>query len=224
MMILSNAWPPKSTFAFLLLMQLFVGNVGFAADVKILENFESDKEGAFPLKWRAKSSEGQKIYRVEAEASNRFLHAQSHNQAVQIALEHIIDPKSQRRLAWRWRVQTFPVGADERLADKHDAAAQVYVIFDNQYWPRVIKYIWSAALPAGSRFSHPLYGRGYVAVVRNGSAGKNKWYSEESNFYDGYRTFFGTEPGKVQGIAILTSSDSTKSSASADYDDFELLP
>ncbi len=28
MMILSNAWPPKSTFAFLLLTQLFVGNVG----------------------------------------------------------------------------------------------------------------------------------------------------------------------------------------------------
>jgi hypothetical protein len=61
-------------------------------------------------------------------------------------------------------------------------------------------------------------------VVRNGSAEKNQWYNEEINFYDDYRSIFGTEPGKVQGIAILTSSDSTKSSASADYDDFELLP
>jgi len=206
-------------------MQLFVGNVSFAANVKVLENFESDKAGTFPLKWRAKSSDGQKIYRVKAETGNRFLHAQSNNQAAQIALEHIVDPNLQRRLSWRWRVQTFPIGADERLAEKHDAAAQVYVIFDNQYWPRVIKYkLWSAALPARSRFSHPLYGRGYVVVVRNGSAEKNQWYNEEINFYDDYRSIFGTEPGKVQGIAILTSSDSTKSSASADYDDFELLP
>jgi homospermidine synthase len=35
---------------------------------------------------------------------------------------------------------------------------------------------------------------------------------------------FGEEPGKVQGIAILSSSDLTKSLAIADYDDFILLP
>lgn len=190
----------------------------------LLENFEQYSEGSYPAKWRGKNNAAQKIYRIESESGNRFLRAETHNQGVQIALEHIVDAKELRRLAWRWRVHTFPTGADERLGAKHDAAAQVYVIFDNQYWPRVIKYVWSALLPVGSRFVHPLYNRGHVAVLRSGPAETNKWFSEEINFYDDYRAFFGSEPGKVQGIAIISSSDSTKSRASADFDDFVLLP
>jgi hypothetical protein len=52
----------------------------------------------------------------------------------------------------------------------------------------------------------------------------DKWCDEEVNFYEDYKRFFGSEPGKVQGIGILTSSDATKSVASADYDDFVLFP
>jgi hypothetical protein len=43
------------------------------------------------------------------------------------------------------------------------------------------------------------------------------------NLYRDYKVFFGEEPGEVQGIAVKTSSDSTKSIAVADYDDFSLL-
>jgi len=32
------------------------------------------------------------------------------------------------------------------------------------------------------------------------------------------------EPGAVLGFALMTSADSTKSAAEADYDDFQLLP
>jgi len=63
-----------------------------------------------------------------------------------------------------------------------------------------------------------------LLVLRSGSAEPNQWIAQEINFYDDYRTFFGSEPGKVQGIAIISSSDSTQSSASADFDDFVLLP
>ena len=194
------------------------------AATTLLDNFEQYSEGVFPAKWRGKNSDAQNIYRIESERGNRFLHAQSNNQGVQLALERIVDPIDLRRLAWRRRVHTFPNGADERIGAKHDAAAQVYVIFDNQYWPRVIKYVWSAALPAGSRFNHPLYNRGHVVILRSGPADKNQWFNEEINFYDDYRSFFGSEPGKFQGIAVLSSSDSTKSTASADFDDFTLLP
>ena len=97
-------------------------------------------------------------------------------------------------------------------------------MFDNQFWPRVIKYVWSASLPVGTSLTNPLYSRGKVLVLRNGQSDKNKWYDEEVNFFDDYRKLFGADPGKVQGIGILTSSDSTKSVAAADYDDLVLLP
>ena len=63
-----------------------------------------------------------------------------------------------------------------------------------------------------------------ILVCRARSPQSDKWYDEDVNFYEDYEKLFGAEPGKVQGIGILTSSDATKSIASADYDDFILLP
>ena len=151
-------------------------------------------------------------------------YARAENRGAHIGLEHVFDPKTLRQLRWRWRVRLLPIGADERVGEKHDAAAQVYVVFDNQYWPRVIKFIWSSALPVASRFTNPLYGRGRVVVLRSGPPDQSRWHEEKVNFYDEYKKFFDREPGLVQGIGLLTTSDSTKSVAVADYDDFVLLP
>jgi hypothetical protein len=189
-----------------------------------LENFEGYPVQSFPEKWRRRSEAARKIYRVKSENGNHFLHAYADNQAVQIGFEQLFDPARFRRLRWRWRVHALPQGADERMAEKHDAAAQVYVVFDNQYLPRIIKYIWSAALPAGTGFTNPLYRRGRVIVLRSGLSGKGEWHQETVDFYDDYKRLFGEEPGQVQGIGILSSSDSTRSIVSADYDDFVLLP
>jgi hypothetical protein len=190
----------------------------------VVENFEQYGAQNFPERWRGGSQEARKVYRIEAESENRFLQAHADKQAVHLGLQQFFDPSKRKRLRWRWRVHALPLGADERKADKHDAAAQVYVIFDSQYVPRVIKYIWSSSLPVGTRFQNPLYGRGRVVVLRSGMPVKGNWYAESVNFYDDYKQLFGEEPGQVQGIGILTSSDSTNSLAIADYDDFALLP
>jgi len=207
-----------------LLFSLILWGAELPDDFTVLENFEQHGNNKFPAKWRSRNDDARKIYRIESESGDQFLRAHAVNQAVQIALEHIFDPQQQRRLTWRWRVRQLPIGADERNAERHDAAAQVYVIFDNQYWPRIIKYTWSSSLPIGMRFIHPLYSRGRVVVLRSGESDKMTWHDESVNFVEDYKKFFGTQPGKVQGIGILTSSDSTKSVATADYDDFVLQP
>ena len=63
-----------------------------------------------------------------------------------------------------------------------------------------------------------------VVVLRSGSSKVGEWFREIASFYEDYKNLFGEEPGKVQGIGILSSSDLTKSLAIADYDDFILLP
>jgi len=189
-----------------------------------LEDFEGYPVRSFPEKWRRRSEAARNIYRIESENGNHFLHAYADKQSVQIGLKQLFDPARFRRLHWRWRVHALPQGADERMVEKHDAAAQVYVVFDNQYLPRVIKYIWSAGLPAGTGFTNPLYRRGRVIVLRSGSSGKGEWHQETVDFYHDYKRLFGEEPGQVQGTGILSSSDSTRSIVSADYDDFVLLP
>jgi hypothetical protein len=201
---------------------LLIANFAYAASV--LENFEQYATGSLPSKWRGSNDNAKTIYRIESEKGNRFLRARADNQAVQFGLEHVFDPKNQPRLKWRWRVHQLPVGADERVSGKHDAAAQVYVIFDNQIRPRVVKYTWSTSLPVGTQFTSPLYSRNKGIVRRSGQPNGSGWYEEEVNFFEDFKKLFGAEPGKVQGIAILTSSDATKTVAAADYDDFVLLP
>ena len=97
-------------------------------------------------------------------------------------------------------------------------------MFDKQYWPRVIKYIWSASLPAGSCFTNPLYSRSRVATLRNGEPDKKQVVRWRGQLPCLLPAFFGAKPGQCQGIGILTSSDSTNSVAAPDYDDFVLLP
>jgi hypothetical protein len=199
-----------------------------AADIPsggiVLEDFEKQGSASFPKNWRSSGSGAALVYRIEAASDNHFLHARAENRGVPLALQYSFNPRKLQQLRWRWRVRTLPTGADERKAEKHDSAAQVYVIFDSQYWPRVIKFIWSVLLPVGTRFTNPLYDRGRVVVLKSGPADKTTWFEERVNFYNEYKKLFGNEPGEVQGIGILTSSDSTRSVAAADYDDFVLLP
>jgi Protein of unknown function (DUF3047) len=220
-----GCWQARSVVALnacILTLSFFSVDLTWAATV--LENFEQSGTNGFPSKWRASNDDAKTIYRIEAENGNHFLRARADNKAVQIGLEHIFDPKNQPRLKWRWRVHEIPKGADERVKGKHDAAAQVYVVFDNQTRPRVVKYTWSSSLPVGAQFTSPLYSRNKGIVRRSGQPDSKRWYEEEANFFEDYKKLFGEEPGKVQGIAILTSSDATKTVAAADYDDFVLLP
>ncbi|HUK40304.1 MAG TPA: DUF3047 domain-containing protein [Candidatus Acidoferrales bacterium] len=68
-----------------------------------------------------------------------------------------------------------------------------------------------------------MFSPGRVIILRHGAADKTKWYEEEVNFYNDYKELFGAEPGKAQGIGLLTGSDSHEIRSPADHDDFVLL-
>jgi hypothetical protein len=121
-------------------IELRLGNFGMLLGAEpapagiVLEDFEKHGTANFPKNWWS-GGRAQAVYRIEIDGDNRYLHARAVSEGVPIGLQHVFDPKKQQQLRWRWRVRALPVGADERNAEKHDAAAQVYVIFDNQYWP-----------------------------------------------------------------------------------------
>jgi hypothetical protein len=190
-----------------------------------LESFEEYPLLAFPGQWRVRGDVDQArlIYQVTEENGDRFLHAHADQQAIQIGIVHVCQPREFPLLRWRWRVTELPPGGDEHRKETHDSAAGVYVIFDNRIFPRVIKYVWSATVPVGTRLQNPLYWRAKIIVLRSGSSGLGEWRHETVNFYQDYRELFGAEPGQVQGIGLMTSSSFTKSVTVADYDDFLLL-
>lgn len=190
-----------------------------------LETFEADTLRAFPQRWNAlkDAQVAQGIYLVDEEDGNRFLRAFSEKQGILISLSHTFQPKTLPFLRWRWRVTQLPSGGDERTAHTNDSAAGVYVIYDNRVMPRAVKYVWSTTLPVGTRVTNPGYWRARTIVLRTGPTKLGTWQQETVNLYQDYKELFGTEPGEVQGIGLITSSDSTSSVAAADYDDFILL-
>jgi hypothetical protein len=192
-----------------------------------LDTFEDYPQQSFPGRWEAHGAkkEAEKIYHIIEEADgNHFLHAHAQDKAIQIGLAHSCTVQQFSRLHWRWRVTQLPRDGDERRAESYDSAAGVYVLFGSRLLPRMLKYVWSATVPVGSRLQSPLYWNGKTVVLQSGSAALGVWKEETVNFYRDYQEVFAGEPGEVLGFALMTSADSTKSAAEADYDDFQLLP
>ena len=190
----------------------------------VLETFETSPLSAFPSRWQARQDEknAHQIYRVIEENGNRFLHAHSDSRGIEVGLVKVFRAQDTPVLRWRWRALRLPPGGDGRTEATNDSAAGVWVIFDNQVLPRALKYVWSTTQPVGTRVTNPGYWRAKTVVLRSGTAHLGTWQEETVNVYQDYKAFFGEEPGEVQGIAVKTSSDSTKSVAVADYDDFIL--
>jgi hypothetical protein len=190
-----------------------------------LDNFDADQPLAFPQNWKVRGDEevARVVYKVAEENGNHFLRAHAEKQDVQIGISRSFQPKEFPVLQWRWRAKQLPAGGNEQATNTNDSAAGVYVVFDSTVLPRAIKYVWSSTLPVGTRFTSPVYWRSRTVVLQSGPAQANEWKVETVNFYQDYKELFGEEPGKVQGIALLTDSDMTKSVAEADYDDFTLL-
>ena len=218
----------------LFVVAVFVGEIDSGIGVSekqseniiTLETFEADPLKGFPVHWesRGDKDEAKKIYWIEQEEGNKFLHARAGKHAIQIGLARVVAPQQFPQLRWRWRAKQLPSGSDERTAATYYSAAGVYVIFDSRIVPRILKYVWSATLPVGSRLQNPFYSRGQTIVLESGSSALGQWQQETVNFYQDYKDCFAREPDEVLGIGLLTSADLTKSEAVADYDDFTLLP
>ena len=190
-----------------------------------LETFEGDQLLAFPANWqvRGDAEKAAGVYNIAEENGNHFLHARAVNQDVQMGLARPFELSRYPFLSWRWRVEQLPTGANESVKRSNDSAAGVYVLFGSRLMPRVLKYVWSSSLPVGTRLTSPHYWRAKIIVLQSGPPADRAWYQEIVNVYEDYKELFGREPGRVEGIAILSDSDDTQTQAEADYDDFILF-
>jgi hypothetical protein len=153
----------------------------------------------------------------------RFLHALAKGLGIQAAKQYEWDPKAYPMLAWSWRPVEFPTGSDERQSKTNDSAVSVYAVFPHSPMSvKSLKYIWSAVVPVGTRLSSSA-GLTQVLVIRNGTGRKGSWTEERVNIFEDYKKLFNeTETPKASGIAVLTDSDDTKSTAQGDYANFRL--
>jgi Protein of unknown function (DUF3047) len=188
-----------------------------------IENFSKGKVGEFPSDWKPRKDVGREVYSIQEMDGLRFLRALAKGLGIQAARQHEWDPKAYPMLAWSWRPVEFPAGSDERQSKTNDSAVSVYAVFPHSPLSvKSLKYIWSAVVPVGTRLSSS-GGLTQALVIRNGTDRKGAWTEERVNIFENYKKFFDeAEPPKASGIAVLTDSDDTKSTAQGDYANFRL--
>ena len=207
--------------AILLALVALLASHAAAEDCIVIDDFSKATVGQFPADWKVRKDAGKSIYVVQEEGGLRFLHAHAQDQGIQAARQQEWDLNRYPVLAWSWRPVEYPPGANEKDG-KNDSALAVYfmVEYSSIRGPKAVKYIWSEVVPVGTRLSSNM-GLTQVRVQRSGTQQRGQWVEERVNVRDDWLAYFEeTNVPKPAGIAVLTDSDDTHSSAQGDYAKF----
>jgi hypothetical protein len=192
---------------------------------RTIDDFSKAKVGELPADWKLRKDSAKETYRVAEEAGIRFLRATAKDLGVQAAKEYEWDLGAYPMLVWSWRPIEFPKGGDERDSKSNDSVLAVYMLvpYSRVRGPKAVKYIWSEKVPVGTQLESNM-GLTKVRVLRRGAPEKKgEWVEERVNVLDDYKKYFNEqETPKPAGIAVLTDSDDTSSSAQGDYANFRV--
>ncbi len=213
------------TVATCLVFAVLFTNTAAQTDCKTIEDFSRAKVGELPADWKVRKDSGKEVYKVAEEFGIRFLRATAKGLGIQAAKEYEWDLGAYPMLVWSWRPGVFPKAGDERESKTNDSALAVYMLvpYSRIRGPKAVKYVWSEKVPVGTRLDSNM-GLTQVRVLRSGAPEKKgEWVEERVNVLEDYKKYFDVkETPKPAGIAVLTDSDETNSTAQGDYANFRV--
>jgi hypothetical protein len=83
-------------------------------------------------------------------------------------------------------------------------------------------YVWENRFPVGTILPNSYTGQVKRFVAGSGRDGLGNWHALERNYVDDYRQAFGSEPGRLLGVGIMTDTDNTGEWVEAYYGDILL--
>ena len=147
-------------------------------------------------------------------------------------------------LSWEWKTDALVPGADNRDKEREDAPLRVLVAFDGDHATlpeaeqrrfnrakrltgrtppyATLMYIWSDHVPPGSVIASAHTSQVKMLAVASGQSGIGSWQSVQRNLVDDYRQAYGTAPGPVLGVAVMTDTDNTGTRAVGEYADIRI--
>lgn len=172
--------------------------------------------------WKKKSFVGETRYRLREDGNKQALYADTRAAASGLFREIEVDLDQMPYLHWSWKVENLVNGGDERGKQGDDYAARIYVVFSGGllFWrTRAINYVWSSRESLGSTWPNAFTANAQMIAVRSGPENLGTWLSERRDVKADYQRLFGSEPGKIVAVALMTDTDNTKSAAVAWYGD-----
>ena len=109
-------------------------------------------------------------------------------------------------------------GDRSRLSDRERITGELVRTLTGEEMPyATLMYVWCNQRAAGSVIRSPRSDRIRKLVVESGERNLNRWLDYERDIRADYLLAFGEEPGALVGIAIMTDSDNTRTTARAWY-------
>jgi hypothetical protein len=170
--------------------------------------------------WEEQSFQGNTRYRTQELDGEPALRARAEAAASALYREQAVDLERWPVLRWRWRVGASLQVADERSRAGDDFAARVYVSARHpvRFWStRTICYVWAGRVRVGDDWPNPYNDDVRMLALRSGDAEAGRWVEERRDVAEDFRRLFGDAPQRVEGVAIMTDSDQSATSATAWY-------
>lgn len=131
-----------------------------------------------------------------------------------------IDLEQTPLLTWSWKkIQGIQSNVDEQSKDGDDFVARVYVIKKGFFpWQTLaISYVWSRQYPMGTVWPNPYTSNAMMVVVESGD--DLGWKQYKRNIKEDFERYFNKKVDSIDGVAFMTDTDNTKTSAKAAYRD-----
>ncbi len=210
-----------------------------------LPQFSTSGNAALPAGWQPWTVNRNKIptrYSLTEVDQQFVLHAQAEGSASGLYVPLI--QRDAGTLRWMWKTRDVIRTADNTISHREDAPLRIFVAFDGDRSTLPLRdqlmyemarittgrempyatlmYIWGGRRPEGSVLNNPHTDRVRMIVVDSGTRHTNEWRCHERDLRADYRKAFGTDPGKVLAVGLMTDTDNTKSHVEAWYGDIAL--
>ena len=203
----------------------------YAADDKVsansswCENFDKASSDGLPAGW---SVEGKK-WRVpvtQCTVKNSILEVKCDKSTGGIAMAiKNVDLTKTPVMRWRWRVISYPNGADGRPGGKDDQPIAIYLVMKSGFSQQSLAYRWEGLTPQNyvgkTKYAGVLTVNFFV--MRNQDTKAGEWITEKRNVAEDFKKYCGKIPTEF-GISINGNSQYTKSNTVAEIDFIEFIP
>lgn len=173
--------------------------------------------------WPQRVFAGDTGYTVTAVDGSPAIAADSHRSASALFKEIVIDIEATPYLNWSWRTERLPdTTVDETDKNGDDYAARLYVVFKTGvgFWNTAsLNYVWSARQQQGNHWSNAYTPKVTMLAIESGKSQLGQWRRYKRNVAADIKRFTGKTVDSIKGVAIMTDSDNSQSSAKAYYGD-----
>lgn len=172
--------------------------------------------------WKNKSFEGKTEYTIKSDGQQSFLHAESMKSASALYKKVKVNIHETPYLNWTWRVNQMLPKQNEQTKTGDDYAARIYVVFKTGITPlsaKALNYIWSSNDSILPPWPNSYTDKAVMIPLRCSQDKGGSWHKEKVNIKEDLLKHFDKLPKHIDGVAIMTDTDNSGSTASASYGD-----